>query len=84
MIAQPLDFTPGTSMEYSNYGTTLLSYVIANLTNTTHLECINKNVLGGADVELYGTAPELHKSDQIVQESQYRYIFPDALVRCQS
>ena len=69
VAARPLDFTPGDRSAYSNYGTMLLSYVIANLTGETYYSYIKKNVLAGADVELWGTASELHKTDRIVQET---------------
>ncbi|KAJ4380281.1 hypothetical protein N0V86_004592 [Didymella sp. IMI 355093] len=71
VYAQPLDSTPGEKNVYSNYGTMLLSYVMTNLTGETYMNYIEKNVLNGLDVELYGTAAELHKNDAIVQETQY-------------
>ncbi|KAH6612580.1 beta-lactamase/transpeptidase-like protein [Boeremia exigua] len=74
VFARPLDYTPGTSGAYSNYGTMLLSYVIANITGETYMSYLEKNVLEGADVELWGTATDLHKSDRIVQETKYTAI----------
>jgi CubicO group peptidase (beta-lactamase class C family) len=71
VVAKPLDFTPGDRSVYSNYGTLMMSYVIANLTGESYTSYIEKNVLGGADVELYSTAAEQHKSDRIVQESKF-------------
>lgn len=70
VVARPLDFTPGTMSAYSNYGTMLLSYIVTNLTGKTYLSYLGKNVLEGADVELWGTASELHKDDPIVQETK--------------
>jgi len=69
VVARPLDFTPGDRYVYSNYGTMLLSYVIANLTGETYSSYLEKNVLAGADVKLWGTASELHKNDRVVQET---------------
>ncbi|KAF3032864.1 hypothetical protein E8E12_003169 [Didymella heteroderae] len=68
---QPLDFTPGERSAYSNYGTMVLSYIIANLTGEPYESYIEKNVLDGMDVELYATAADLHKNDAIVQETKY-------------
>jgi CubicO group peptidase (beta-lactamase class C family) len=70
VVARPLDFTPGTISAYSNYGTMLLSYIVTNLTGETYLSYLEKNVLEGADVELWGTASNLHKDDPIVQETK--------------
>jgi CubicO group peptidase (beta-lactamase class C family) len=70
IVARPLDFTPGTQQVYSNYGTMLLSYVVANLTGETYMSYLEKNVLEGADVDLWATAAEFHKNDAIVQESK--------------
>jgi hypothetical protein len=70
IVARPLDFTPGTQQAYSNYGTMLLSYVVANLTGETYMSYLEKNVLEGADVDLWATAAEFHKNDAIVQESK--------------
>ncbi|KAF9698672.1 hypothetical protein EKO04_002859 [Ascochyta lentis] len=71
IAARPLDFTPRDRSVYSNYGTMLLSYVIANLTGESYSSYIEKNVLAGLDVELYATAADLHKNDAIVQETKY-------------
>ena len=71
ICARPLDFTPGDRSVYSNYGTMLLSYVITNLTGESYSSYIEKNVLAGADVELWSTAAELHESDPIVQETKF-------------
>ncbi|KAJ4990220.1 penicillin-binding protein PbpX [Stagonosporopsis vannaccii] len=71
IAARPLDYTPGESLVYSNYGTMLLSYVITNLTGESYTSYIEKNVLAGADVELWSTAAETHLSDSIVQETKY-------------
>jgi CubicO group peptidase (beta-lactamase class C family) len=70
IVAKPLDFTPGDRVAYSNYGTLLMSYVISNLTGESYTSYIEKNVLNGADVELYSTAADSHKNDRIVQESK--------------
>lgn len=77
VVSQPLDYTPGESVSYSNYGTMLMSYVIANLTNSTYYSYIKENVLKGAEVELYSTAAEAHVSDRIVQET--KLLGPSAL-----
>jgi CubicO group peptidase (beta-lactamase class C family) len=71
VVAKPLDFTPGDRSVYSNYGTMLLSYVVANLTGESYTSYIEKNVLKGADVELYTTSADSHKTDRIVQESKF-------------
>lgn len=71
VYAKPLDFTPGDRSVYSNYGTMLLSYVIANLTGETYTSYIEKNVLNGLDVKLYPTLAESELSNPIVQESKY-------------
>ncbi|KAF3001842.1 hypothetical protein E8E13_004131 [Curvularia kusanoi] len=70
---QPLDFTPGTDSVYSNYGTMLLSYLIANITGESFDSYIHKNVLNGLDVELYPTSPELNANNPIVQETKYTF-----------
>lgn len=69
VAARPLDFAPGSSYEYSNYGTMLLSYVVTNLTGESYLSYIQKNVLEGADVDLWATSSAQHKNDAIVQET---------------
>ncbi|KAH5208991.1 hypothetical protein HBI18_192630 [Parastagonospora nodorum] len=69
VAARQLDFAPGSSYEYSNYGTMLLSYVITNLTGESYLSYIQKNVLEGADVDLWPTSSDKHKTDAIVQET---------------
>ncbi|KAH7398374.1 beta-lactamase/transpeptidase-like protein [Pyrenochaeta sp. MPI-SDFR-AT-0127] len=71
VVSRQLDYTPGESSAYSNYGTMLLSYIIANLTGSTYFSYIEKNVLKGAEVELYSTAGDAHVSDRIVQETKY-------------
>ena len=70
IYAKPLDFTPGDRSVYSNYGTLMLSYIVANLTGETYHSYLEKKVLEGAQVELYSTAADLHASDRIVQESR--------------
>ncbi|KAL6710634.1 hypothetical protein ACN47E_008682 [Coniothyrium glycines] len=69
--AQPLDFTPGSTSVYSNYGTMLLSYVLTNITGETYMSFLQKNVLAGLDMDLYATAADQHTNDAIVQETKY-------------
>lgn len=71
VATQPLDFTPGERTAYSNYGTMLLSYVITNLTGESYISYLEKYVLDGADVEVWETAAEAHKSDPIVPETKF-------------
>ncbi|KAK7419187.1 hypothetical protein QQZ08_010954 [Neonectria magnoliae] len=71
MVARPLDFAPGDNYAYSNYGSMLLSYVVANVTNTPYLKFLQKNILNGLDVQLYQTSAKKHANDRIVQESKY-------------
>ncbi|KAJ8111644.1 hypothetical protein OPT61_g5810 [Boeremia exigua] len=71
VVAQPLDFTPGEDLVYSNYGTMLLSYVVTNLTGETYASFLEKYVDFGADVEVWSTAADTHKSDSIVQETKF-------------
>lgn len=71
VYAQPLDFTPGEYSSYSNYGTMLMSYVIANLTGEMYSSYLEKNVLKGLDVDVYATAASEHVNDAIVQETKY-------------
>lgn len=70
VVVRPLDFTPGTMSAYSNYGTMLLSYIVTYLTDETYLSYLGKKVLENSDVELWGTASELHNDDAIVQETK--------------
>jgi CubicO group peptidase (beta-lactamase class C family) len=74
VAAKPLDFTPGERSAYSNYGTLMMSYVIANLTGESYTSYIEKNILKGAEVELYSTAADSHKTDRIVQEAKFVYM----------
>lgn len=71
VAARPLDYTPGTSSVYSNYGTMLLSYVVANLTGETYTSYVEKNILHGLDVTLYPTSAASEASNPIVQESKF-------------
>ncbi|KAG8166621.1 hypothetical protein KVR01_002310 [Diaporthe batatas] len=68
-VAQPLDFTPGTDVVYSNYGTMLMSYLVTNVTGLPYLDYLKEHVLDGLDVRLYETAAETHADDRIAQES---------------
>ncbi|KAH7551836.1 beta-lactamase/transpeptidase-like protein [Bipolaris maydis] len=70
VAARPLDFEPGTKSVYSNYGTLILGYLIANKTGETYMSYLEKNVLKGLDVEMYTTAAEDHVNDRIVQETK--------------
>ncbi|KAL0932093.1 beta-lactamase [Colletotrichum truncatum] len=70
-ITQPLDFAPGSSYAYSNYGTMLASYVVSNVTGMPYLDFLKENIFDGLDVRLYETAAEKHADDRIVQETQY-------------
>jgi CubicO group peptidase (beta-lactamase class C family) len=76
VMAAPLDFTPGTQYAYSNFGTMVLSYLVANLTGTPYHEYLVKNVLNGLEVELYETDGKKHLNDHIVQESKYTGLDP--------
>lgn len=71
MIKKTLDFTPGEGYSYSNYGNTLLGYVVTNITNTPYMDFLKKNILNGLDVQLYKTAADAHANDRIIQESKY-------------
>jgi CubicO group peptidase (beta-lactamase class C family) len=46
MLGQPLDFTPGTSAIYSNFGYQLLTRVIEQVTGESYEGWVQKNVLG--------------------------------------
>ncbi|EUC36254.1 hypothetical protein COCCADRAFT_88813 [Bipolaris zeicola 26-R-13] len=74
VLAKPLDFEPGTRSVYSNYGTLLLGYLIANKTGETYMSYLEKNVLKGLDVEMYTTPGADHTNDRIVQETKFTSI----------
>jgi CubicO group peptidase (beta-lactamase class C family) len=76
VMATPLDFAPGTQYAYSNFGTMVLSYLVANLTGAPYHEYLVKNVLGGLEVELYETDGKEHLNDPIVQESKFTGLDP--------
>ncbi|EUC41876.1 hypothetical protein COCMIDRAFT_8463 [Bipolaris oryzae ATCC 44560] len=74
VLAKPLDFEPGTRSVYSNYGTLILGYLIANKTGETYMSYLEKNVLKGLNVEMYTTPAEDHLNDRIVQETKFTSI----------
>ncbi|KAF2798003.1 hypothetical protein K505DRAFT_297296 [Melanomma pulvis-pyrius CBS 109.77] len=76
VAATPLDFTPGTSVAYSNFGTMLLSYLVTKLTGAPYHEYLVDNVLESLEVELYETEGGKHENDVIVQESKYTGLDP--------
>ncbi|KAM0555061.1 hypothetical protein ACHAPJ_006410 [Fusarium lateritium] len=69
MVRRPLDFTPGERRAYSNYGTMLLGYVVANVTNKLYLKFLEEEILEGEDVKLYETDTSKQKNGRIIQES---------------
>ncbi|KAH6977233.1 beta-lactamase/transpeptidase-like protein [Ilyonectria sp. MPI-CAGE-AT-0026] len=71
MLKKTLDFAPGEGYSYSNYGNTLLGYVVSNITNTPYMDFLKKNILNGLDVQLYKTAASAHANDRIIQESKF-------------
>ncbi|KAH6876638.1 beta-lactamase/transpeptidase-like protein [Thelonectria olida] len=71
MIRRPLDWAPGDSYAYSNYGPMLLSYVLEKLTGQDYLKFLKKHVLNGLNVPLYATDMNKHLNDRIVQESKF-------------
>lgn len=74
VLARPLDYAPGTSSAYSNFGTMLLTYAIEQLTETPYLDFLKEKVLNNdpdMPVDLYTTAATTHTSDPIVQETKY-------------
>jgi len=76
VMTEPLDFAPGTSVAYSNFGTMVLSYLIANLTGMPYHKYLEENVLNGLKVDLFETAGSTHENDAIVQESKYTGLDP--------
>lgn len=70
VLAKPLDFEPGTNSVYSNYGTLLLGYLIANKTGETYMSYLEKNILKDLNVEMYTTPAEDHINDRVVQETK--------------
>lgn len=71
MVDRPLDFAPGTDIQYSNFGTMVLSYLLTNMTGTPYMDFLKQRVLNGLDVELYTSPIEDHTEDPIVQESSH-------------
>jgi len=84
MMAQPLDFDPGTKQAYSNFGYCLLGRVIAKLTGISYEKYVQQQVLApaGARTMTQGrTAPELRQADEVRYYSGYRSssVFEDML-----
>ncbi|KAF2705458.1 beta-lactamase/transpeptidase-like protein [Pleomassaria siparia CBS 279.74] len=76
VAAAPLDFTPGTSVVYSNFGTMLLSYMVAKVTGVKYHDYLVENVLEGLKVDLYETSGLAHVDDRVVQETKYTGLDP--------
>ncbi|KAL5384556.1 hypothetical protein DPSP01_005353 [Paraphaeosphaeria sporulosa] len=78
MVERPLDFTPGDGgYAYSNFGTMLLSYIVANLTGTPYMDFLKERVFSeGIEAELFATAAETHFNDRIVQETKFTGLSP--------
>ncbi|KAF6821456.1 penicillin-binding protein PbpX [Colletotrichum plurivorum] len=80
-VGKTLDFDPGQSYAYSNYGTMLAGYVVSNVTGTPYLDFLRENIIGDLDVRLYETDGSKHVDDRIVQESKWTGwdpVVPDA------
>ncbi|KAH9490090.1 hypothetical protein Btru_035226 [Bulinus truncatus] len=45
VLSQPLQYTPGSSVAYSNFGYLVLGRVIEAVTNTTYIDYVRKNIL---------------------------------------
>lgn len=76
-VNQLLDFTPGESYSYSNFGTMMLSYIVANLTGAPYLDFLKERVLkDDFEVEPFTSPLEDHINDPIVQESRFVNLSP--------
>ncbi|KAF2439791.1 beta-lactamase/transpeptidase-like protein [Karstenula rhodostoma CBS 690.94] len=73
IVARPLDYgIDEDGYAYSNYGTMLLSYVVANLTGKAYMDFLKERVFTeGVEAELFATAGEAHINDPVVQETIY-------------
>lgn len=74
MWKQPLDFTPGSGTEYSNYGYLLLASLIEKVTGKDYFTYLNQTIitpLGLPNVKPYLTDPATHASDNVIQQSMY-------------
>jgi CubicO group peptidase (beta-lactamase class C family) len=78
MVTRTLDYTPGTTTAYSNYGFILLSYVIEHLTGGTYYDYLWDYILypGGYNVAMWPTAASEHANDPVTQESKWAGISP--------
>ncbi|KAF6829153.1 beta-lactamase, partial [Colletotrichum musicola] len=80
-LGKTLDYDPGQSYAYSNYGTMLAGYVVSNVTGTPYLDFLRENIIGDLDVRVYETDGSKHVDDRIVQESKWTGwdpVVPDA------
>jgi CubicO group peptidase (beta-lactamase class C family) len=58
-MAQPLDFTPGTQVAYTNFGYMLLGVIVAQASGTSYLQYVQNTILaplGVASTEFSGAA----------------------------
>jgi CubicO group peptidase (beta-lactamase class C family) len=56
MLAQKLDFTPGSRQEYLNFGYCVLGRIIEKVTNQSYEEYVKKNILNVIGLESYELA----------------------------
>jgi N-acyl-D-amino-acid deacylase len=83
MRGERLDFTPGTQLQYSNYGYTVLGQVVEKLTGMSHSEYVGKHVLKPMGL-LHARLPTNNRNyanDEVRLYSQgtYRLVSPDYL-----
>ena len=75
MLAQPLDFDPGTAQAYSNFGYCLLGRIIEKLTDSdyeTHLKKSVLNATGARTMFLGRTMPQFRRDKEVRYYSPFR------------